>query len=96
MYVSPAVRTIRDDLIEGETVTLLLETTAEGAVADLAEATADLGIVEEELAFETLAVTVPHERVDDVCDLSGIATVETANTLDIDADGAGEDVRPGR
>lgn len=94
MYVSPAVRTIRDDPVEGETVTLLLETTVEGDVDDLAAAVSELGTVEAELAFETLAVSVPHERVADVCDLPGIATVETANTLGIDPDGAGEDVRP--
>lgn len=74
MYVSPAVRSIRDDPVEKAT---------------------DLGTVESELPFETLAVIVPHERVADVCDLDGVATVETANTLGIDLDGAGEDVRPG-
>jgi hypothetical protein len=94
MYVSPAVRSIRDDPIEGERVTLLLETSADGDVDALAEEVADLGIVEAELAFETLAVTVSQERVAEVCNLDGIATVETANTLGIDPDGAGEDVRP--
>lgn len=95
MYVSPAVRSIRRDPIEGATVTLLLEASVEADVDALAEAVADLGTVEDELEFDTLAVTVPHERVDEVCDLDGVATVETANTLGIDADGAGEDVRPG-
>jgi uncharacterized glyoxalase superfamily protein PhnB len=95
MYVSPAVRPIRDDPVEGEQVTLLLETNADGDVDAVAEEAADLGTVESELPFETLAVTVPHERVADVCDLDGVAVVETANTLDIDSDGAGEDVRPG-
>ncbi|MFB6150605.1 MAG: hypothetical protein ABEJ40_02240 [Haloarculaceae archaeon] len=93
MYVSPAVRSIRDDPIEGESVTLLLETDADtdpGAVADAVEALDCT--VEEELQFETLRVTVPHERVGDVCAVDGIATVETDGTLAIDAGGAGEDV----
>jgi hypothetical protein len=95
MYVSPAVRSIRADPIAGETVGLLVEATDEDALADLREDLADLGSLEREREFQTLEVTVAHERVADVCELSGVATVETVSMLGIDADGAGEDVRPG-
>lgn len=96
MYVSPVVRTIRDDPMEGESVSLLLEVADEAAVDEVAAALEDAGAtVEEELEFRTLKATVAHERVGAVCELDGIETVETANTLGIDPDGAGEDVRPG-
>jgi len=91
MYVSPAVRSIRADPVAGESVTLLVE--AAGDVDALAAAVEEVGTVEAELQFDTLRVTVPHERVDEVCELDGVAAVETDNTLVTDADGAGEDVR---
>ena len=94
MYVSPAVRTIRDDPIEGEPVSLLLEVADEVPVDDVATAVEELGgTVETELEFRTLRVTVDQERVGAVCETDGIDVVETANTLGIDIDGAGEDVR---
>lgn len=94
MYVSPAVRSIRDDPIEGETVTLLVEVADDGDVDAVADGLSEFGTVESEREFGTLEVTVAHERVSGVCDLSEVATVETTNTLGIDPDGAGEDVRP--
>jgi hypothetical protein len=95
MYVSPAVRSIREHPVEGETVTVLVEATGEDALARLREQLSAVGTVEREREFQTLEVTVAHERIDRVCDLTGARTVETADTLGIDADGAGEDVRPG-
>lgn len=95
MYVSPAVRSIRDDPIEGESVTLLLETDDDTSPDELAAAVRDVGgTVVEELPFETLEVRVGHDDVGAICDLGGIESVETSNTLAMDADGAGEDVRP--
>jgi hypothetical protein len=98
MYVSPAVRTIRDDPVPGESVTLLLEVADDAAVDDVAAAAEAAGAtVEEQLQFRTLETTVAHERVGAVCAVEGIDHVETGNTLGIDpegAEGAGEDVRP--
>jgi hypothetical protein len=98
MYVSPAVRTIRDDPVEGESVTLLLEVADRAATDEVAAAVETAGAtVEEELQFRTLKATVAHERVGAVCEVDGIDHVETGNTLGIDpggAEGAGEDVRP--
>jgi hypothetical protein len=93
MYVSPAVRSIRDDPVAGESVTLLVEADGDTETDTVAGAVADLGTVEAELAFDTLRVTVPHERVDAVCELDGVAVVQTDDTLTMGADGAGEDVR---
>jgi hypothetical protein len=93
MYVSPAVRSIRENPVAGESVTLLVEA-AEGEDADaLASAVANLGSVEAQLEFETVRVRVPHERVAGVCELEGVATVQTDDALAMGADGAGEDVR---
>lgn len=98
MYVSPAVRTIRDDPVEGESVTLLLEVADEATVDDVAAAAEAAGAtVEAELRFRTLETTVAHEQVGAVCEVDGIDHVETGNALGIDpdgAEGAGEDVRP--
>lgn len=98
MYVSPAVRSIVEDPIDGESVTLLIEVAddyeAEGdpveAVANAIEAAG--GVVEDRRRFGTLVVEVAHERVDGICDVEGIAVVETDNAVTIDPDGAGEDV----
>ena len=89
--VSPAVRSIREDPVAGESVTLLVEA-ADDADA-LAAAIEEVGTVEAELQFDTLRVAVLHERVDEVYELDGVVAVETANTLVTDPDGAGEDVR---
>lgn len=93
MYVSPAVRSIREHPVAGESVALVVEA-ADGADSDeLAGALEDVGTIETELEFETLRVTVPHGRVGDVCALEGIAAVQTDDMLSMGADGAGEDVR---
>lgn len=46
----------------------------------------------EDRGLGALAVRVPQAAVADVCDLEGLAAVETTNTLAMDLDGAGEDV----
>jgi hypothetical protein len=92
MYLSHPVRGLREDPIEGEEVTLLVTAVDDAAVGDLADRLADLGTVEDRLPFGTVRVTVPQPAVDAVCDLQGIDRVETANTLSLDPDGAGEDV----
>ena len=56
MYVSPAVRSIREDPVAGESVTLLVEA-ADDADA-LAAAIEEVGTVEAELQFDTLRVAV--------------------------------------
>lgn len=85
MYVSHPVRRIRDDPIAGETVELVVavdaaEATVEG-VGDRIEAIG--GEVLAELPFDSLRVSVAQEDVGDVCAVSGLERVETANTLSL-------------
>lgn len=94
MYLSHPVRRMRDEPRADETVTLLVRAVDEDAVEALATRLADHGTVEDRLRFGTVKVTVPQVAVAAVCELSGIETVETANTLALDGTGAGEDVEP--
>jgi hypothetical protein len=94
MYVSRAVRAIRDDPIEGEPVGLAL-TTADDADPDAVAAAAEESgaTVERRLQFDDLAVSVPHEQVAAVCDIDGLAAVETTDAIAITtADATDEDV----
>ena len=93
MYVSRAVRSIRDDPIDGESVGLVLEPDDEtdpdavAAAARAADAT-----VKRRLQFGELEVRVPHQQVDDVCAIDGLAAVETTNAIGIHPDKAEEDI----
>jgi len=93
MYVSRAVESIREDPIEDEPVRLVLETD-EGVDLDaIAAAAEDAGAtVERELQFDDLEVSVAQERVADVCDIDGLAAVQTADAIGTHADEAEEDV----
>ncbi|MEF8882612.1 MAG: hypothetical protein V5A34_08835 [Halapricum sp.] len=93
MNLTPAVRSIREDPIEGESVTLLIEVADEAdndAVAESIETVG--GTVEDRRRFGTLVVTIAQERVDAVCSVEGIGVVETDNAVSTGPDGAGEDV----
>jgi hypothetical protein len=93
MYLSHPVRRIREDPIEGETVSLVLDIDEEATTLDgVAEAVTDCGgRVEDRLAFGSLEVTIAQERVADVCEIDGIDAIETTNTIASHGD-AGEDV----
>ena len=97
-YLSHPVRRMRQDPDSGESVTLVVTAADEDddAAATLADRLADVGTVEDRLRFGAVKVTVPQAAVADVCDLDGIQSIETANTLAMDADGAGEDVDYGK
>lgn len=95
MYLSPAVRSIVDDPIEGESVTLLVEVDDEydPGVDTVADRIEDLGgTVEDRRRFGTLVVSIPQQLIAALCELDGLAVVETDNAVTIDSDGAGEDV----
>lgn len=97
MYVSRAVRSIRDDPIEGESVALALTTDEDGDPDTVAAAVeASGGTVERHLQFDDLAVSVPQERVADICTIDGLDAVETTDAIAITtADAADEDVEFG-
>ena len=92
MYLTHPVRRLREEPVAGETVTLLVRADDGVDLDRLAERLAAHGTVEDRLRFGTLRVTVPQDALDAVCALEGIAAIETANTLALDPDGAGEDV----
>jgi len=98
MHVSPAVRTLREDPIEGETVTLLVEVAddydPEGDPVDaVASALRACGCeIQDRRRFGTLVVDAAQNRLADVCAVEGLALIETAAVGTVDADGAGEDV----
>ena len=95
MYVSPAVRSIGDDPLEGESVTLLVEVADdyEPGVDSVAERIEELGgRVEDRRRFGTLVVSISQAAVGEICELDGLAVVETDNAVTIDPDGAGEDI----
>lgn len=93
MYVTPAVRSMQDDPIEGEPVRLLVEVESEELLDDVASAiNATEAKVVDERRFGTLVVDTPQEEIEAVLDVDHISVVETANAVTIDADGAGEDI----
>ncbi|WP_135303465.1 hypothetical protein [Haloarcula amylovorans] len=84
MYVSRAVRSIREDPIEGEPVALSLVTDDSADVDAVAAAAEDAGAtVERRLQFDDLAVSVPQDRVADICQLDGLTMVETTDVITI-------------
>ena len=99
MYLSPVVRTLRDDPVPGERVTLLLSLADEEAndttavEADIEDAVSEVGgTVEEKLQFNTIAVTIPHEGIPALCELDGVSSIETDDTIGITPGDAGEDL----
>jgi len=93
MHVSRAVESIRDDPIEGEATSLVLETDDDAdpdTVASAAEAAG--ATVTRHLQFGDLEVTVSQERVEDLCAIDNLAAVQTADAIGIHPDEAEEDI----
>lgn len=83
---------MRDSPEAGEDVVLAITVTDESDIEDVAAALAGAGgTVEDRLRFGTLRVVVSQDRLDGICAVDGIESVETATTLSIAGD-AGEDV----
>lgn len=94
MYLSHPVRRIREDPIEGETIALRVTAEDEDDADDLADRIRGFATVEQRLRFGGLRVVVDQTRLDTLCALDGIESIETANTVTLDAGDAGEDVVP--
>ena len=102
MYLSHPVRRMREDPLEGEEVTLVVRVTVDdpgGGVGEVTEeaieaAVSDIeragGTAEDHLRFGALRVRIRQERLDDLCSVPGLASVETDNTIGLGGD-AGED-----
>ncbi|WP_225335804.1 hypothetical protein [Halomicrobium urmianum] len=95
MYVSRAVQSVREDPVPGETVVLVLETDDDADPDAVAAAAEDAGAaVERRLQFGDLEVSVKQEAVGAVCEIDGLAAVQTADAIGIHPDEAEEDVDP--
>lgn len=84
MYISRAVKSIRDDPIAGESVDLALATAADAdpdAVVNAAEAAG--GTVQRRLQFDDLVVSVSQDSVADICAIDGLDAVETTDAIAI-------------
>lgn len=94
MYLSPAVRTMRDDPTPGVAVTLLVRPEAADTEATLAAVEASAGELDQETRFGNLHVTLPEPAVADLLDAlpAEVAAVETV-TSELSGD-AGEDIDP--
>ncbi len=91
MYLSHPVRRMREDPIEGEAVVLIV-TAEEGQRDDLESAIEELDAsVTDRLQFGALRVETEQQRIDAICDLSGIDSLKTEDAVGIGGD-AGEDV----
>ena len=78
-------------ILPGDPAQLMLAG-AEGGGAS-AERIEELGgRVEDRRRFGTLVVSISQAAVGEICELDGLAVVETDNAVTIDPDGAGEDI----
>lgn len=90
MYLSHPVRRMREDPVDGESVVLIV--TAEDdqdAVKSAIEQTD--AAVTDRLQFGALCVETEQQRIDEVCAVDGIESVETEHAVGMGGD-AGEDV----
>lgn len=83
---------MREDPIQGETVSLVVTANSEEDIPELETAIEDAGgSVEKHLQFGALRVEITQERIDELCDVSDIESIETTNTVGVSGD-AGEDL----
>lgn len=92
MYVSRPVRQMCADPFEGEPVTLLIEASAAVETVERRLDALDGVSVTGSRPLDTFEVRTNQERIAAICDLDGIAAVETDAAVAPSLDGAGEDV----
>lgn len=92
MYLSHPVRRMREEPIEGEDVVLVVTAEDERSLDDLETEIESGGhTVTEQLQFGALRVETMQDRIDDLCRVSGIESIETEHVIGMGGD-AGEDV----
>jgi hypothetical protein len=91
MYLSHPVRRMRDEPIDGADVRLVVTAADEDQIPRLESELAAVGENVEQLPYGSLEVTVAEADVAAVCDLAGVESIETADTVGIGGD-AGEDI----
>jgi len=92
VYLSHPVRRLRADPTPEDAVTLVVTAESADHVGSLAAAIEGAGgTVDERLEFGAMRVEIATSRIDDLCGLDGIESIETAAVLGVEGD-AGEDV----
>lgn len=93
MYRSHPVRRMCERPAEGETARLVVDPTDDGRSTEALVAAIGVvgGTVEAKLSYGVLRVDIPETRVTELCSLSGIERVETADVVGMAGD-AGEDL----
>jgi diphthamide synthase (EF-2-diphthine--ammonia ligase) len=92
MYLSHPVRRMCEDPIAGETAVLIVIAEDDQQRGELEQAIEELGgTVTDRLQFGALRVDVAQKRIDDICELDGIESIETEHAVGVGGD-AGEDV----
>jgi len=90
MYLSHPIRRMRENPLEGESVTVVVhvedELTQEDTDAVETEIERVGGTIEDRLPFDGLCVQVAQEQLDDLCSVSGLKSIETDNVLGIRGD----------
>ncbi|MFC7072785.1 hypothetical protein ACFQJ7_06230 [Halovenus rubra] len=93
---------MRENPVEGEEVTVIVRVAAQGpdggvgevtdeVITRVAEAIEQAGpTVEDRLEFGTLRVQLTQEKLDEICTLSEIASIETDNTIGVLGDSGEE------
>ncbi|WP_201289211.1 hypothetical protein [Halovenus carboxidivorans] len=83
---------MREDPIDGEAVVLIVTAEDETQREDLETAIESVGgTVTDRLQFGALRVEIAQHRIDDLCELGGIESIETEHAVGVGGD-AGEDV----
>lgn len=94
-YVSPAVRQILANPMEGEQIQLRITLPEDSDLSQNREVLDTIqsagGSLDAELPYSTYLVSMPEPAVAVLCDHSGLEAIETAAVVSMDGD-AGEDV----
>lgn len=92
MFISRPVRRMCEEPVAGQAVTLLVEAAEEAETVRRRLAALDGVTVVADRQLDTIEVRTDQERVAAVCEVAGVAAVETDAALATTLDGAGEDV----
>lgn len=92
MYLTHPVRRMRENPAEGEEVVLVVSVES-GEVSEDDEARIESagGTVTDRLQFGAVRVEIPQERIEALCEVPGIESIETEHAVGIGGD-AGEDI----
>jgi len=80
-YLSHPVRRIRDEPADGESIRLVVELDDIDSEKLSTTVSALSGTIERDLQFDCYLIEIPEVAVKDLCELSGVGRIETADTI---------------